>query len=449
VAFKTAAAPAFAAALVTGFLLGSPAHAAEDQKMERWLAENLARGVENYEYYHAHPELSLEEAQTATRIAQQIRDAGYRVTTGIGGHGVVGILENGPGPNLMIRADTDGLPVEEATDLPYASQVTIMQDDGTSTGVMHACGHDMHIASLIETGRYLAEFRDDWSGTLILLFQPAEELGRGALMMMADGLFEKFPRPDYTIALHVESDMAAGTVGYTPGWSGANVDSVDITIYGRGGHGARPHTTVDPITISAYLVTQLQTLVSRRVDPLDPAVVTVGSIHGGHKNNVIPDEVHLQLTVRSYSDAVRTTLIEGIRQMTADTCRSFLCPQEPEVRIKTDYTPAVYNDPALVARTANLFRNLFGAANVFERRPSMGGDDFGRFSRVLGVPSVYFRLGSVDPVIHSRFEEADGTGVAPLPSLHSSHYAPLAEPTLRTGVRAMTALALELLGEER
>ncbi len=434
------------AAVALAVLASNTARGAGGSDLDSWLSANTEQIVANYEHLHAHPELSLEEVQTAARVAAQIEAAGYRVIRDIGGTGLVGILENGPGPTLLIRADMDALPVSEETGLPYASKVEVERADGTSTGVMHACGHDIHMASLIAAGRYLAGHRGDWSGTLILLFQPAEELGRGALMMMEDGLFEKIPRPEFTVALHVESAMAAGTVGFTPEWSGANVDAVDITVYGRGGHGARPHTTVDPIATSAYLITQLQTLVSRRVDPLSPAVVTVGSIHGGNKHNVIPNEVHMKLTVRSYSDNVRDTLIEGIRQITADTCRTFQCPKEPEVRVRVNYTPAVYNDPALVERASGVFRRLLGDENVLERNPSMGGDDFGRFSRVLEVPSIYFRLGSVDPETHRRHLDAEGKGAAPLPSLHSSRYAPLPELTLKTGVRATTGLALELLG---
>lgn len=263
--------------------------------------------------------------------------------------------------------------------------------------------------------------------------------------MMNDGLFERFPRPDFTIALHVESSMAAGTVGYTSGWSHANVDAVDITIFGRGGHGARPHTTIDPVVVSAYLITQLQTLVSRRVDPLDPAVVTVGSIHGGHKHNVIPNDVHMQLTVRSYSDAVRETLIGGIRQITADTCKTFECPKAPEVGVRENYTPAVYADPALTETATRVFRRVLGPERVIERRPSMGGEDFGRYARVLEVPGFMYRLGSVDPEALRKSQQPGGP---PLPSLHSSRYAPDPEPTLRTGITSLSQLALELLDEK-
>jgi len=413
-----------------------------DRAVNRWLDHHLDELVATYESFHAHPELSLEEEQTAARVAEQLAHAGFRVTTGVGGHGVVGVLENGKGPTLLVRGDMDGLPVTEETGLPYASRIEVRQDDGTLTGVMHACGHDVHVTNLIGTARLLADLRNLWSGTLVAIAQPAEELGRGALAMMEDGLFERFPRPDFTLALHVESSLAAGQVGYTSGWSHANVDAVDIHLYGRGGHGARPHTTVDPIATAAYLVTQLQTIVSRRIDPLDPAVVSVGSIHGGQKHNVIPDEVHLQLTVRSYSDSVRKLLLDSIRQITLDTCKTFQCPRTPDVSVREQYTPAVYADPELAGTAVKVFERILGSQNVIERRPSMGGEDFGRYARELQVPGLMYRLGSVDP---KRLHESQQAGGAPLPSLHSSRYAPLPHPTLRTGVLTLSQLSLELL----
>ena len=437
--------------VVTLLLMVSRSAAADlsaepDRRLETWLEGNLTDLVATYEQLHTNPELSLEEVKTAARVAEAFGAAGYEVITGIGGHGVAGVMKNGPGPTVLIRGDMDALPVREETGLPYASQVEARRDDGSTTGVMHACGHDIHTTNLIGTARYLAEVREDWSGTLVAIAQPAEELGRGALAMLDDGLFDKIPRPDYTVALHVESSMAAGEVGYTSGWSHANVDAVDITIFGRGGHGARPHTTIDPVVVSAYLITQLQTLVSRRVDPLDPAVVTVGSIHGGHKHNVIPDDIHLQLTVRSYSDEVREILIGGIRQMTADTCKTFQCPSEPEVSVRENYTPAVYADPALVKIAAAVFRRVLGPDRVIERPPSMGGEDFGRYARALEIPGIMFRLGTVDP---KKLRASQKPGGPPLPSLHSSRYAPVPEPTLRTGITALSQLVLELLDPDR
>lgn len=415
---------------------------AADPAIDAWVDEALPGLVETYQSLHANPELSLEEQKTAALVARTLEEAGYRVMTGIGGHGVVGVLENGDGPTLLIRGDMDGLPITETTGLPYASRVTTERPDGTSVGIMHGCGHDVHVANLLGTARLLADLRDRWRGTLVILGQPAEEVGKGARMMIEDGLFSKIPRPDHAIALHVDAGLPAGQIGWISGWAAANVDSVDITIHGRGGHGARPHQTVDPIVAAAHLVTALQTIVSRRVNPADPAVVTVGSFHAGAKHNVIPDSAHLQLTVRSYSDGVRDLLLDSIRQLATDTCVSFGCPKPPDVTIKDEYTPAMYNDPALVASAVEVFEGFLGKENVIEMVPAMGGEDFGRYHRAQGMPAFQFRLGSIDPA-HVREAERGG---AALPSLHSSLYAPEPEATLATGVGATSRLALSLLG---
>ena len=419
----------------------APPRAGAAAAVDAWLAEELAGLTDLYEHLHAHPELSLEEAETAARVAAELAPAGYAVTPAVGGHGVVAVLENGSGPTVLLRGDMDALPVTEATGLPYASRVRAVRPDGSETGVMHACGHDVHTTNLVGTARLLADLRERWRGTLVIVAQPAEELGLGARGMLGDGLLERFPRPDFAVALHVSNELPAGEVGYTSGWAAANVDSVDVTLHGRGGHGARPHQAADPIVASAHLVTALQTLVSRRVDPVEPAVVTVGSIHGGTKHNVIPDSVHLQLTVRSYSDAVREQLLDGIRQLAEDVCTAFECAKPPEIRVKETYTPAVYNDPELAAGAAALFGGLLGAERVHALPAGMGGEDFGMLPRAAGVPGLLYRLGSVDP---ARVAAAEAGG-EPLPSLHSSRYAPLPEPTLRTGVRTMAHLALGLL----
>jgi len=410
--------------------------------VEEWLAVHLEELLATYRHLHSHPELSLEEAETAALLAAGLQSAGFRVTEGVGGHGVVAVLANGTGPTLLIRGDMDALPVTEATGLSYASAVRTSGPDGARAGVMHACGHDVHTASLLGTARLLSSMRDAWSGTLLIVGQPAEEIGRGALMMLEDGLFERFPRPDYALALHVESGLPAGQLGAVSGWSNANVDSVDITLYGRGGHGAKPHTAVDPIVAAAHAITALQTLVSRRVNPVDPAVVTVGAIHGGTKHNVIPEKVEMQLTVRSYSDEVRELLLDGIRQIVTDTCQTFGCPKPPEIGIKDHYTPAVYNDPELTRAAMRVFESVFGGSALAAIRPSMGGEDFGRYGRALGIPSLLFRLGSVAP---ERYAASLEPGGPPLPSLHSGRYHPDPEPTLRTGIQATSHLALALL----
>jgi amidohydrolase len=410
--------------------------------IDAWLDEHIDDLVSDYERIHANPELSLEEKETAAYVAAALERAGFRVQTRIGGYGVAGVLSNGDGPTLLIRGDMDALPVTEETGLPYASKFRGRTADGEPVGVMHACGHDLHTVNVVATARVLAAARERWSGTLVVVAEPAEEIGRGALSMMKDGLFDRVPKPDYTIALHVDSHLPAGQVGLVEGWAFANVDSVDVILHGVGGHGARPHLTVDPIVASAHFITALQTLVSRRIDPLAPAVVTVGSIHSGSKHNVIPESSHMQLTVRSYSDEVRTQLLHGITQLAEDTCRQFLCPRTPVVKVREEYTPAVYNDPALTERAGRVFADVLGAEAVVQRDPAMVGEDFGRFARTLGVPGLLYRLGSVDP---DRYAASLVAGGRPLPTLHSGLYAPLPRPTLRAGVQTMSSIALEIL----
>lgn len=413
-----------------------------DPLVRAWLHRTLPSWVRRYEEVHAHPELSLAEHATAATVAAELERAGYRVTSGVGGTGVVGVLANGTGPVVLVRGDMDALPVKEETGLPYASRVTATLPDGNATGVMHACGHDVHTTALLAVATLLAEMRASWRGTLVAVAQPAEELGRGADAMIRDGLFTRVPKPDAVVALHVAADLAAGDVGITPGFHMANVDSVDVTIYGRGGHGARPHETVDPIVTAAHVVTALQTLVSRRVDPVEPAVVTVGAIHGGTKHNVIPDQVTLQLTVRSFRDDVRRTLLDGIAEITTDVCAAFRCPRSPLVKVKEEGTPAAYNDPALTAAARAVFTAAFGPAAVVERRPEMGGEDFGRYATAANAPGFMFRLGSID---RTALAASRKPGATALPGLHSSRYAPTPAPTLATGIRAMAHLVLSLL----
>lgn len=309
---------------------------------------------------------------------------------------------------------------------------------------MHACGHDIHTSVLIGTARVLAAHRDLWRGTVLMIAQPAEELGLGAMAMIRDGLFTRFSKPDVCLSLHVSHQLPAGTVGYTPGWAAANVDSVDITVYGRGGHGARPNSTVDPIVTSAFIITQLQTLVSRRVNPIEPAVVTVGSIHGGAKHNVIPNEVRMQLTVRSYTDEVRAQLLDGIRQISTDVCRSFQCPKPPSVVVQDNFTPACFNDPALALPAAKVLRRILGDDKVIEQPAQMGGEDFGAFAREAQSPGLQYSLGSVS---QRDYDKSVSQGADSLPSLHSSRYRADAEPTLRTGVRTMATLTMALFDE--
>lgn len=403
-----------------------------------WLDQNLQEVVEFYRELHANPELSFQEEKTAARLVEKWEQAGLEVTVKVGGHGVVGILPNGSGPTVMLRTDMDALPVREATGLVYASQVTVEGDQGSPVGVMHACGHDIHMANLTAVARYLSKNRDLWKGTLMLVGQPAEERGAGAAAMLDDGLFRRFSKPDYAVALHVDPHLEAGKVGYRSGFSLANVDSVDIKIHGRGGHGAYPHTTIDPIVQAAELVLSLQTIVSREVKPIEPAVVTVGSIHGGTKHNVIGDMCELQLTVRSYTDEVRTQIHDAIRRRTKAIAMAYNAP-EPEVSI-SEGTPSLWNDPDLSRRLSRVFESVIGKENVSEAEPSMGGEDFSRYGKA-GVPILMFRLGAVDGKRLERYRQIG----QPSPSLHSPTFYPDAEQALATGFSVLSAAALELL----
>jgi amidohydrolase len=405
-----------------------------------WTKQNLDSLVTLYRDFHQHPELSLEETQTAAKLAAAWKAAGLEVTTNIGGHGVVGVAKNGPGPTLMIRTDLDALPVVEQTGLVYASKVKTKDKDGNEVGVMHACGHDIHITNIIGVARYLMANKNLWSGTLILIGQPAEEPTLGARAMLKDGLFEKFPKPDYAVALHCVADLATGKVGYRAGYALANVDTLDITLKGRGGHGAQPQATIDPIVMAAHFVLDLQSLVSRENKPTDPAVVTVGSIHAGTKYNVISDSCHLQLTVRSYSPEVQKRLIDGIKRKASAVAASAGAP-EPEVVVHTESTtPSVYNDDKLTARLKSVFEQTLGEQNVELSEPSMGGEDFSQYG-VAGVPICMFRLGTIEP---KRLAGLTRGGMPP-PSLHSPLYYPDPAETLATGVTVMSAVALDLL----
>ena len=405
---------------------------------QSWVDQNISSLVELYQQFHQAPELSLQEVQTAARLAEALQAAGFEVTTGVGGQGVVGVLKNGPGKTLMIRTDLDALPVVEETGLPFASKVRTRDARGATVGVMHACGHDLHMTNLIGVARYLASHRNEWSGTLMLVAQPAEELGAGARAMLDDGLFRRFPRPDYAVALHVAADVPCGKIEYLAGYAQANVDSVDITIKGRGGHGASPDTTIDPIVIAARLVVDLQTIISRELNPIDPAVITVGSIHGGSKHNIIGDECKLQLTVRSYTPEVRDKLLAAIRRKAFAAAASSAAP-EPVVEV-SEGTPAVYNDPALTDRVVKALRDTIGETNVGETKPSMGGEDFSQYG-LAGVPICMFKLGVVD---QSRLDEFAARKEPP-PSLHSPRFYPDAEAGLRVGIPAMIAIADDLL----
>lgn len=406
-----------------------------------WTEAHAAEVVELYKALHQAPELSFEEKETAARMAQELRAIGADVQTDIGGHGVIGIMKNGPGKTLMLRADMDALPVAEETGVPYASTVRTKNERGQTVGVMHACGHDIHMSNLVGVARLLAANKSAWAGTVVFLFQPAEERGAGAKAMLEDGLLARIPRPDFAVALHVSADTACGTVGYCPGYSCANVDSVDITIKGRGGHGAYPETTIDPVVIGAKLVVDLQTIVSREIKPIEPAVVTVGAIQGGTKHNVIGDTCTLQLTVRSYAPAVRQQLAEAITRKAKAAAMSAGAP-EPEVEI-SEGTPSLYNDPELTARVAESLSQTLGGDNVSESKPTMGGEDFSRYGQA-GIPICMFKLGAVSSTRLAEFDQAD----TPPPSLHSPRFYPDPQATLETGITALGSIAIDLLSSE-
>lgn len=424
---------------ITFFLTAFP-FTARAEDVATWLnASRLNDLIAIYQDFHRTPELSLQEERTAAKFAGHLKKfQGVEVHSKIGGHGVVGLLKNGPGKTLLLRADLDGLPIAEMTGLPYASQVKTKDADGNDVSVMHACGHDIHMTNLLGTVRYLAGHRNVWSGTLLLVGQPAEERGAGARKMLDDKLFARFGKPDLAVALHVDSTLATGRVGYRSGYSLANVDSVDITIFGRGGHGAYPHTTIDPIVQAAQLIVDLQTIVSRETNPIDPAVVTVGSIHAGSKHNIIPGECRLQLTVRSYGDQTRKKILEAIERKAKAIAISFRAP-EPKI-VVSEGTPALFNNEALVHQLRGTFEKTLGVDSVVHSDPSMGGEDFSEFG-VAGVPICMYRLGSVK---HDRLEQLKSGGKTP-PSLHSPQYYPDAPETLRTGIISMVAAVLELL----
>ncbi|MGH9881690.1 MAG: amidohydrolase [Pyrinomonadaceae bacterium] len=430
--------------------LASSVHA--QQSLDALIDRDIASLVETYKKLHAAPELSHREEKTSAFFASQLKALGYAVTERVGkyenpswvGYGVVAVMKNGAGPTVLVRTDLDALPVEEKTELLYASRVKTKNDAGQEVGVMHACGHDIHMTSLLGTAKMLAQLKDQWRGTLVLLGQPAEETIDGARALLRDGLYTKFPKPDYAIALHDSADFPAGTVAYIPGFALASSTNVDIKIRGVGGHGSRPDSAKDPIVLAAQVILALQTIVSRENSPLDPAVVTVGSIHGGTRYNIIPDEVNLQLTVRAYKESVRQKLLASIERITKGiaVAAGFPAERAPIVKVsETEVTTATYNDPALTATIKDALVKALGQENVIKADPIMGSEDFGYLSLSQQIPTTMFWLGASDP---AKLKQSKETGV-PMPSLHSPLFAPVPEPTLRTGVKAMTAAVLELM----
>ena len=397
---------------------------------------------------HQSPELSYHEKETGQKLAKQLKQLGFTVTDNVGGYGVVGIYENGDGPTVMIRTDTDGLPIVEQTGKPYASKVTVTNDAGATVGVMHGCGHDIHMSSFIGTAQQLMTHKDQWQGTLMMVAQPAEEVGGGAKAMLKEGLFTKYPTPDHVIGLHVSASVPAGKVSMKTEYTMASVDSVDITVKGKGGHGAYPHTTIDPVVIASRIVLALQTITSRELSPLEPSVITVGSIHGGSKHNVISDEVKLQLTLRSYNPEVRLQQIAAIKRISKGIALSAGLDESlaPEVYVHEDESiPSTYNNPAQTNLVRSAIANAIGEDNVLETEAVMAGEDFGLYGRTeQHVPITLFWLGGVEP---SQYDAAMQSG-ATLPSLHSSKFAPDYKKALPTGITAMSNAAVALFNKK-
>ena len=406
-----------------------------------------------YKDVHTHPELSGHEERTSAIIAKELRATGCQVTEHLGkyeksdlkGYGVVGVMKNGDEPTVLVRTDMDALPVEEQTGLPYASKVVAKNDEGKDVHVMHACGHDAHISMFIGVVRALAKLKDQWHGTILFVAQPAEETGNGARALLRDGLYQTFGKPDFALGFHDKADMQTGHIGVTEGYTYANVDSVDVTVRGVGGHGAYPHKTKDPIVLAAEMINAWQTIASRENNPLDPIVVTVGSIHGGTKHNIIPDEVKMQLTVRTYKADVRERVLAAIDQIAKGIATAGGVPPEraPIIDVAKDqFTPATYNNPELTKRLIAVWKKSLGNENVEIVEPTMGGEDFSEYSLPdHSIPAVDFHVGAVDPEKIAQFKKEGKE----LPSLHSSKFAPVPEPTIRTGIVAMTAAVLELM----
>ncbi|MGC2657629.1 MAG: amidohydrolase [Bryobacteraceae bacterium] len=398
--------------------------------------------VEIYKGIHEHPELSHQETQTSAKLAEELRKAGYTVTENVGkyengaqAHGVVAILKNGPGPQLLIRADMDALPIVEETGVDYASQVK---------GVMHACGHDIHTTTLIGVGRALAAMKNEWHGTLMLIGQPSEETIDGARAMLADGLYERFGTPTYAIALHDSTLEAAGTVGLTTGAATTSATSIDVTIRGVGGHGAFPQMTKDPIVMAAEFIMQLQTIVSRQENPNDPSILTVGDIHGGTRRNIIPNEVKLELTARTFSEQSREIILDGVHRTARGVGIAAGVPEDrmPVVTVlENESCPMLYNDPALMTRVRAALTKAIGSQNVFDAPPVMASEDFPFLGLGRKIPTVMFWLGAANPAKYAAAKAAGTT----LPGPHTNKFQPDPEPTLRTGVIGMTSAAIALL----
>ena len=426
---------------------------AQEMTVEKTAVSELPSLLATYKDLHSHPELSWHEEKTSAFVAKELRATGCEVTENFGkydnpnlkSYGVIGIMKNGTGPTVLVRTDMDALPVHEETGLPYASNVVTKNDEGKDVPVGHMCGHDAHMSAFIGTARALQRLKDQWAGTIMFVAQPAEETGNGARALLKGGLYNRFGKPDFALGFHDKADLQTGHIGITPGYTYANVDSVDVTVRGVGGHGAYPHKTKDPVVLAAEMINAWQTIASRENNPLDPIVVTVGSIHGGTKHNIIPDEVKMQLTVRTYKSDVRDRVLKAIDEIAKGIANAGGVPVDraPIVNVlNNQFTPATYNNPDLTKRLVAVWKNVLGADNVEIVDPTMGGEDFSEYSLPdHSIPAVDFHIGAVDPEKIVQFKKEGKE----LPSLHSSKFAPVPEPTIRVGIIGMTSAVLELM----
>ena len=413
---------------------------------EKTIVEQTGRMLLLCRDLHQNPELSLQEFETAKKMAAELRKAGFEVTENFGGNNVVGMLKNGAGPVIMLRTDMDALPVEEKTNLVFASSKKVKSEDGTEVSVMHACGHDIHMSVWAGTIHTLAALKNEWRGTLLVIAQQAEEISGGAGLAIETGLFTKFPKPDAALAYHINPELESGTIGLTAGPIFAGVKTARIKVFGKGGHGAYPEKCIDPIVIASRIVLDLQTIVSRELSPLEPAVVTVGSIHGGTRPNIIPDEVDLELTLRYYSDETIAKVIAAIKRISRSAAQMAGMPDDklPIVKIEEAETPPVVNNEKLAADLKLIAQKSIGEQNIIKTTPAMVGEDFGKYGRTPeNVPICLIWLGSTKPEL---MRELITKGEKPFP-LHSPQLNPDYEKTIETGIRVMTANVLGLMGK--
>lgn len=420
---------------------------AQTQSIKNIIETNFADWEELYHYLHENPELSLQEENTSERIAEELKNLGFEVTQNVGGHGVVGIMKNGEGPVVMVRSDMDALPINEETEVDFASSETGILD-GEETPVMHACGHDMHMTIMTGTAKTLTDLKEHWSGTLMVIAQPAEEIGAGSKAMIEDGLFERFPRPDYALALHVNSALESGKAGITPEYAYASVDEIRIHINGRGGHGAYPDLTVDPVVMASKLVLNLQTIITREISAFEPAVLSVGAIRSGNSFNTVPGSAELRLTLRTFKEEIREKIIQRIHDMAAATGKAAGLPEEewPQVVVDDEPLPEVYNSPELSEIMFETFGDVLGDENIVNLSPVMYGEDFGRYGRVEPeIPVLLYSVGAVDP---EQMDMKEQGLIDSIPSTHSSRFLPHVEPTMKTGVLTMSSAVLRLMNNE-